>query len=125
MMSKALLEEQSRQKFINDLKLGLDQATSNAVDFYYNGLGNNNSRYNVWKRVKDNNKEILTNYRAGTVGLTYEKYTPTFGTNKTRTVLFSTDLTAPPQVRTTLQNIYSGTNNTAKTNPYNFKRKFN
>jgi hypothetical protein len=125
MMSKALLEEQSKQKFIDDLKIGLDQVTANAVDFYYNGLGNTNSRYNVWKKVKDSNKEILTSYRTGSVGLIYEDYKPIFGTNKVRNVLFSTDVLAPAQTKKTLQNIYSGKNNNAQNNPYNFKRSFN
>jgi hypothetical protein len=125
MMSRALLEESSRQGFVNALKVGLDQATGNAVDFYYNGLGNNNSRYNIWKRVKDKNKATLTDYRAGTTGLQYDKYTPTFGTNQKRIVLFSTDLTASSTVKNTLQNIYSSKNNNAQTNPYNFKRRFN
>jgi len=125
MMSKALLEEQSKQKFIDDLKIGLDQVTANAVDFYYNGLGNTNSRYNVWKKVKDSNKETLTSYRTGSVGLIYEDYKPIFGTNKVRNVLFSTDPLAPAQTKKTLQNIYSGINNNAQNNPYNFKRSFN
>jgi CO dehydrogenase/acetyl-CoA synthase beta subunit len=107
------------------LKTGLDQATANAVDFYYNGLGNNNSRYNIWKEVKDKNKTTLTDFRASTTGLQYDKYTPSFGTNQKRIVTFITDLTASTTVKNTLQNIYSNKNDNAQTNPYNFKRRFN
>jgi hypothetical protein len=124
MMSRALLISQNTQKFIDDLKIGLDQTTANAVDFYYNGIGNTNSRFAVWTRVKDDNESLLENYRTSD-GITYTDYTPSFTPNQTREVLFSTDLTAPPQVKTNLQNIYSGRNNNAQTNPYNFKRKFN
>ena len=124
MMSRALLIPQNTQKFIDDLKIGLDQTTSNAVDFYYNGIGNSNSRFAVWTKVKDGNKSLLENYRTS-AGITYTEYTPSFTPNQTREVLFSTDLTATPQVKTTLQNIYSGRNNNTQTNPYNFKRKFN
>ena len=125
MMSNALLAESSRQNFVNALKTGLDQATANAVDFYYNGLGNNNSRYNIWKEVKDKNKTTLTDFRASTTGLQYDKYTPSFGTNQKRIVTFITDLTASTTVKNTLQNIYSNKNDNAQTNPYNFKRRFN
>jgi hypothetical protein len=125
MMSRALLLDSNRQGFVDQLKLGLDQASANAVDFYYNGLNNTNSRYNVWKRVNDSNKTLLQNYRTSSVGLNYVEYTPTFGTSLERTVLFSTLLNPPTQIKKTLQDIYSPKNNTAQTNPYNFKRKFN
>ena len=125
MMSRALLDESSRSGFLNALKQGLDQPTANAVEFYYNGLGNTNSRYNIWKKIKDQNKTILENYRVSTTGVKYEKYTPTFNSTQKRIVLFETDLTASPQTKNLLQNIYSQNNNTAQTNPYNLKRKFN
>jgi hypothetical protein len=125
MMSRALLIDSNKQGFINALKVGLDQATSNAIDFYYNGIGNSNSRLNVWKRVNDGNKTLTENYRTSPYGLDYLEYTPTFGTTQKRITLFSTDLTASPTIKKTLQDIYSSKNNTAQNNPYNFKRKFN
>jgi hypothetical protein len=125
MMSRAILVDSNRQGFVDALKLGLDQATANAVDFYYNGLGNSNSRFNVWKRVNDTNKQLVENYRTSTVGLNYVEYTPTFGTTQKRITLFSTLLNPPAPIKKTLQDIYSPKNNTAQTNPYNFKRKFN
>jgi hypothetical protein len=125
MMSRALLIDSNRQGFIDALKVGLDLATSNAIDFYYNGLGNTNSRASIWKKINDNNKAILQTYRTSTTGLIYDKYTPTFGTSQERLVLFSTDLSATNQTKKTLQDIYAPKNNTAQTNPYNFKRKFN
>jgi hypothetical protein len=125
MMSRALLVDSNRQGFVDALKLGLDQPTANAVDFYYNGIGNSNSRFNVWKRVNDTNKGLVENYRTSTVGLNYVEYTPTFGTTQKRITLFSTDLTASTPIKKTLQDIYSSKNNTAQNNPYNFKRKFN
>ena len=124
-MSRALLIDSNKQGFINALKVGLDQATSNAIDFYYNGIGNSNSRLNVWKRVNDGNKTLTENYRTSPYGLDYLEYTPTFGTTQKRITLFSTDLTASPTIKKTLQDIYSSKNNTAQNNPYNFKRKFN
>ena len=125
MMSRALLIDSNRQGFIDALKVGLDLATSNAIDFYYNGLNNVDSRFNIWKKINDNNKAILQTYRTSTTGLIYDKYTPTFGTSQERLVLFSTDLSATNQTKKTLQDIYAPKNNTAQTNPYNFKRKFN
>lgn len=125
MMSRALLIDSNRQGFIDALKVGLDLATSNAIDFYYNGLNNVDSRFNIWKKINDNNKAILQTYRTNTTGLIYDKYTPTFGTSQERLVLFSTDLSATNQTKKILQDIYAPKNNTAQTNPYNFKRKFN
>jgi hypothetical protein len=125
MMSRALLIESNRQGFVNALKVGLDQATGNAVDFYYNGLGNSNSRFNLWKKVNDSNKELLEDYKTSSDGIFYVEYVPTFGTTQKRITLFSTLLNPPTPIKKTLQDIYSPKNNTAQTNPYNFKRKFN
>jgi hypothetical protein len=125
MMSRALLQESNRQGFLSALVVGLDQATTNAVEFYYNGLNNQNSRSTVWKKINDNNKALLEQYRTSSEGLKYVEYTPTFGTSLERKVLFSTLLNPPTTIKKTLQDIYSPKNNTAQTNPYNFKRKFN
>ena len=122
LMSKALLN--NPQDFVDKLKVGLDQATGNAVQFYYNGLGNSNSYYNNWKKVNENNVKILTNFKTGTVGKNFVEYTPSFGTTQERVVLFSTDLSASNAKKKTLQDIYSNKNNNGNINPFNFKRNF-
>lgn len=123
LMSRALLN--NPQDFINKLIVGLDQATQNAVQFYYNGLGNSTSYFNNWKSINENNTKILTNFKTSPTGIQFVEYTPTFGTTQERVVLFETDLTASNSTKKTLQDIYSNKNDNGKINPFNFKRNFN
>ena len=123
LMSRALLN--NPQDFINKLIVGLDQATQNAVQFYYNGLGNSTSYFNNWKSINENNAKILTNFKTNPTGIQFVEYTPTFGTTQERVVLFETDLTASNSTKKTLQDIYSNKNDNGKINPFNFKRNFN
>ncbi len=125
LMSRAMLVPANKKGFMDSLVLGLDQATTNAVNFFYDGLGNNDSRFNKWTRVNTANKELLTTFRTSTTGVSYEDYKPTIQPNQTRILVFSEDLLAPQTKKTQLQNIYSGKNDTALPTPYNLKRKFN
>ena len=122
LMSRALLN--NPQDFVDKLKSGLDQDTQNAIQFYYNGLGNNSSYYNNWKKINENNLKILTNFKTSTTGVQFVEYTPTFGTTQERVVLFSTELSASNSKKKTLQDIYSNKNNNQQINPFNFKRNF-
>ena len=124
MMSKAMLQG-NKQNFLNALKTGLDQATQNAVDFYYDGLGNASSRYSVWKKIYDQNKTLIPTFKTSTVGLSFVEYTPSFGKTQERVTLFETTLTAPNNIKNTLQNLYLDKNDSSQINPYNNKRKFN
>jgi hypothetical protein len=124
MMSKAMLKD-NKQTFIDALKTGLDQATQNAVDFYYDGLNNSASRNSVWKRVYDQNKTLITNFKTSTVGLSFVEYTPSFGKTLNRITLFETTLTAPNNIKNSLQNLYLAKNDSSQINPYNLKKKFN
>jgi len=124
LMSKAMLKD-NKQIFLNALKQGLDQATTNAIDFYYDGIGNASSRYNVWKQIYDQNKTLITTFKTSTVGLSFVEYTPPFGKTQERITVFETTLTPPNNIKNTLQNIYLPKNDSSQINPYNFKRKFN
>ena len=124
MMSKAMLKD-NKQTFLNALKQGLDQATQNAVDFYYDGIGNSSSRFNVWKQIYDQNKTLITTFKTSTVGLSFVEYTPTFGKTQERVTTFETTLTPPNNIKNNLQNLYLAKNDSSQINPYNLKRKFN
>ena len=123
-MSKAMLKD-NKQTFLNALKQGLDQATQNAVDFYYDGIGNSSSRFNVWKQIYDQNKTLITTFKTSTVGLSFVEYTPTFGKTQERVTIFETTLTPPNNIKNNLQNLYLAKNDSSQINPYNLKRKFN
>ena len=123
LMSRALLQKDLKDGFLNALVEGLDQATTNAVLFYYD-----TSRLSLKFQWDLNNKaglSLLSTYKTGDVAKNYIKYTPPFGSTQKRITVFAEDLTAPESNKKTLQTIYSNKNNSGKFNPYNFKRKFN
>jgi hypothetical protein len=102
---------------------GLDQATTNAVLFYYDTSGI--SLRFQWTYANKAGTDLLAIYKTGDVAKNYIKYTPPFGSTQKRITVFAEDLTAPEINKKTLQTIYSNKNNNSKFNPYNFKRKFN
>ena len=121
-MSRALLRKDLKDGFINALIAGLDQATSNAVKFYYD-TSPTSVRVN-WQKANDEGKKILTTYKTSDAAKPYIKYTPTFGTTQKRITIFEEDLTATKELKNKLQNIYTSKNDSNKKDPYNFKRKF-
>lgn len=125
LMSRALLEVSNKTNFLNALKQGLEPKTQDVIQFYYDGLGNNSSYFQQWKKLKDDDADVLTSFRASSVGKKYENYKPSFNTTQKRITLFSKDVSAPQTIKTTLQNIYSNKNDTGQVNPYNGKRRFN
>jgi hypothetical protein len=122
LMSRALLQKDLKDGFINALINGLDQATTNAVKFFYDTSGQ--SLRVIWEKSNGEGKTILSNYKTSETAKPYIKYTPSFGTTQKRITVFSEDLVPPSTKKQTLQNIYSNKNNNADKNPYNFKRKF-
>ena len=77
-----------------------------------------------WTYANKAGSDLLTIYKSGDVAKNYIKYTPPFVSTQKRITVFSEDLTAPESNKKTLQTIYSNKNNSSKSNPYNFKRKF-
>jgi hypothetical protein len=123
LMSRALLQKDLKDGFLKALVEGLDQATTNAVLFYYDTSGIS-LRYH-WTYANKSGTDLLAFYKTGDVAKNYIKYTPPFGSTQKRITVFAEDLTAPESNKKTLQTIYSNKNNSGKFNPYNFKRKFN
>ena len=81
--------------------------------------------YVLYDKLNAAGLQLISTYRASVDGKTYLNYTPSFGTTQKRITLTSENTSASEDVKKTLQNIYSGKNDTGKTNPYNFKSKFN
>ena len=123
LMSRALLQKDLKDGFLKALVEGLDQATTNAVLFYYDTSGT--SLRFQWTYANKVGTDLLAIYKTGDVAKNYIKYTPPFGSTQKRITVFAEDLTAPESNKKTLQTIYSNKNNSGKFNPYNFKRKFN
>lgn len=110
----------NRQNFVNTLVQGLDTATADVVRSVYDG-----SLVKDYNKLNTTGKQLVSSYRTSPNGKKYLDYTPSFGTTQTRITTTSEDLNASNDVKKTLQNIYSGKNNSDKNNPYNFKSKFN
>jgi hypothetical protein len=122
LMSRALLEKNLKEGFINALVNGLDQATTNAVKYFYDTSGN--SLRFQWEYANKAGKTLLNVYKTSDDAKPYIKYTPSFGTTQKRITVFNEDLVPPADKKQTLQNIYSNKNDNANKTPYNFKRKF-
>lgn len=122
LMSRALLQKDLKEGFINALVNNLDQATTNAVKFFYDT--SNVSVRVQWDLANKGGLELLSDYKTSDTAKSYIKYTPSFGTTQKRVTVFSEDLVPPSSSKQTLQNIYSNKNNNSDKNPYNFKRKF-
>lgn len=123
LMSRALLQKDLKEGFLNALVLGLDQATTNAILFYYD-----TSRLSLrfqWDNANKSGLNLLNTYKTGDVAKNFLKFTPPFGSTQKRITVFAEDLVAPESNKKTLQTIYSNKNDSKKTNPYNLKRKFN
>jgi len=119
LMSKAL-SKNNREGFLTELLKGLDKSTQDIVRKYYGDTLP--TRYD---KLNSAGKQLVSNYRTSPDGKKYLDYTPSFGTTQKRITLASEDTNASNDVKKTLQNIYSGKNDSNKTNPYNFKSKFN
>ena len=122
LMSRALLENNLKDAFITALTQGLDQATTNAVKYYYDTSPN--SLRVQWQKANQVGKQLLTTYKTSETVKAYIKYTPSFGTTQKRITVFQESLDAPNDLKKKLQNIYSNKNNNAQKTPFNFKRKF-
>lgn len=122
LMSRALLQKDLKDGFINALVQGLDQATTNAVKYFYDT--SKTSLRVQWNLSNNEGKTLLSDYKTSDAAKPYVKYTPSFGTTQKRITVFNEDLTAPKEKKQTLQNIYSTKNNTTNKTPYNYKRKF-
>ena len=122
LMSRALLQKDLKEGFINALVNGLDQATTNAIKFFYDTSGQ--SLRVIWEKSNNEGITLLNNYKTSETAKPYIKYTPSFGTTQKRVTVFSEELVPPNSIKQTLQNIYSNKNNNSDKNPYNFKRKF-
>jgi len=122
LMSRALLQKDLKEGFINALVNGLDQATTNAIKFFYDTSGQ--SLRVIWEKSNNDGITLLNNYKTSETAKPYIKYTPSFGTTQKRVTVFSEELVPPNSIKQTLQNIYSNKNNNSDKNPYNFKRKF-
>lgn len=122
LMSRALLQKELKEGFINALVQGLNQATTNAIKFFYDT--SDISLRVQWNLSNNEGKTLLSDYKTSDGAKPYVKYTPAFGTTQKRITVFAEDLTAPDGKKKTLQNIYSNKNNNGDKNPYNFKRKF-
>jgi hypothetical protein len=119
LMSRAL-SQKNRQDFVNKLIEGLDITTSNIVRKQYE---DDNSK--LYDKLNASGLQLVSAYRTSPNGKKYLEYTPSFGTTQTRITLASENTEASNDVKKTLQNIYSGKNDSNKTEPYNFKSKFN
>jgi hypothetical protein len=122
LMSRALLQKDLKEGFINALVQGLNQATTNAVKFFYDT--SDISLRVQWTLSNNEGKTLLADYKTSDAAKPYIKYTPSFGTTQKRITVFAEELVPPNDKKQTLQNIYSNKNNNGNKTPYNFKRKF-
>jgi hypothetical protein len=122
LMSRALLQKDLKEGFINALIQGLNQATTNAIKFFYDT--SDVSLRVQWTLSNNNGKTLLADYKTSDSAKPYIKYTPSFGTTQKRITVFAEELAPPNDKKQTLQNIYSNKNNNGEKTPYNFKRKF-
>ena len=75
-MSRALLQKDLKDGFLNALVEGLDQATTNAVLFYYDTSGI--SLRFQWTYANKAGTDLFAFYKSGDVAKNYIKYTPPF-----------------------------------------------
>jgi uncharacterized protein (UPF0297 family) len=118
-MSKAMMDK-NRESFVTALIEGLDIATSDVIRSVYEV-----TRAKEYNDLNAKGLQLVSSYRTSPDGKKYLEYTPSFGTTQTRITNTSENTNASNDVKKTLQNIYSGKNDSNKDNPYNFKSKFN
>ena len=119
LMSKAMMDK-NRESFVTALIEGLDIATSDVIRSVYEV-----TRAKEYNDLNAKGLQLVSSYRTSPDGKKYLEYTPSFGTTQTRITNTSENTNASNDVKKTLQNIYSGKNDSNKDNPYNFKSKFN